>query len=1078
METPTIKGFRLSPQQKHLWLLEQRETDVRTTSPYVIQCAIKITGNLDSQKLEIALEKVVNRQEILRSRFHRFPGMDVPLQVIEESFKPQLYQSDWTHLTAEERETKLDAFWQRLKQHSLNVENAQELQIHLIHVGPRNHQLIISLPALYGDTITLINLTQEISTAYKNIFLEEPPDDVLMQYADTAAVLNELIESEETLSGREYWQKQEITDFSGTVLSQFPSPKAAEFSPVVLTQEIPPEIFDRLAKIAQTYKSSTSGLFLTCWQILWGRLSGQLQTTIGVAFNGRVYEELASSLGLLAKYLPVTHQWQDALKFSECLQQIDVLISQHSEWQEYFNWEYLGKQTAYFPIGYEFNSWSLPDNDPTDISFTLERQYACIDRFEIKLACEMRGDSPVAEFHYDANLFSVAEIERLADRYQTLLASIADCPDALIGDLEILSDRERQQLLVEFNQTKTAYPSNQCIHHLFEAQVARSPERTALIFNSQELTYSELNARANQLAHHLQKMGVKPDTLVGICVERSPLMAIAVFGILKAGGAYVPIDPTHPAERKAFILEDTQMPILLTQQSLAEQTTSKASIICLDTDWEAIASEPKENPTSQTLPENLAYTIYTSGSTGKPKGTLIHHRGLVNYLSWCTQAYSIDKGDGTLVHSPLGFDLTITSLFSPLLVGRPVELLPGNRGIETLSQALREKTNLSLVKITPAHLELLGQQLSPEIAADRTRAFIIGGENLLPQAIAFWQQHAPNTMLVNEYGPTETVVGCCIYKVPAGEHYSGSVPIGEPIANTQLYVLDRDLKPVPIGITGELHIGGVGLARGYLNRPDLTAEKFIPNPFSDRPGARLYKTGDLARYQSNGMLECLGRIDNQVKIRGYRIELGEVEAVLSEYPEVKDAVVLAQQDVPGGRLVAYAVVRKKDATIDSLRDFLQQKLPEYMVPSAFVLLEALPLTANGKVDRQTLPVLAAKQAELAGQPQLPSTELERAIARIWQQVLHRETVGIHDNFFDLGGHSLLVAQVHSQLEEILPREITLIELMEYPTIHRLAKFLSETPTLEKETPSVGDRVQKQKEALQRQRQKTKASRTL
>ncbi|HEY9850892.1 MAG TPA: amino acid adenylation domain-containing protein [Leptolyngbyaceae cyanobacterium] len=1082
MQKETIKGFRLSPQQKHLWLLQQKEAEFN--SPYRVQCAIQIDGNLDGELLEKALKELVNRYEILRTSFHCLPGMDLALQVICDRVKLPLVKFDWADLTPEEQTAEFESLWNTVKQQPFNFQKDSLFQVHLIHLADQKHKLLISLPAVYGDTITLRNLVSEIGNTYSGICQNQPLADVSMQYADLAAVLNELVESEETLSGREYWQKQKIF---GSFEDKFPGEKETNstvFNPKLYEGVIQSKFFVKLDAIAQKFNTSHFALLLTSWQILLRKLIGQSEGTIGIACDGRTYEELASTLGLLAKVIPFNYQIEESDKFSDILQQVDAAIAQHLEFQEYFSWEAIGKQTDYFPFCFELET--LPAAcQAGDMLFTLDRQYACIDRCKIKLACLVQEDSLITTLHYNANLFEAEDIEQLAARYQALLASVANHPEALISELEILSDRDRQKILVEFNQTKTSYPQDKCIHQLFEAQVARTPNNIAVVFNQQKLTYEELNARANQLAHYLQKLGVQPEKLVGVCVERSLEMAIAVLGILKAGGAYVPIDPAYPMERKTFILEDTQMPILLTQQSLIKEDRYKAKIIFLDTDWEIIDRESTENPTSKTVPENLAYAIYTSGSTGKPKGTLIPHQGLVNYLSWCTQAYSVEQGKGTLVHSPLGFDLTITSLFSPLLVGCPVELLPESQSIENLSNALREKDDLSLVKITPAHLELLGQQLSTEKAAERTKAFIIGGENLLVQHIDFWQKNAPNTMLVNEYGPTETVVGCCVYKVPIGEHDSGSIPIGKPIANTQLYVLNQHLQPVPIGAVGELHIGGVGVSRGYLNRPDLTAEKFIPNPFSDEPGTRLYKTGDLARYQPDGTLECLGRIDNQVKIRGFRIELGEVEAVLSEHPEVQEAVVLAQEDVSGGRLVAYLVCREnlcvdggKNSFLNELRCFIKRKLPEYMVPSAFVFLNALPLTINGKIDRKLLPVLAETQPQLESDRILPSTELEQAIASVWQKVLNLEKVGIHDNFFDLGGHSLLVAQVQSKLEELLQRKIPIVQLMEYPSIHSLAKSLSQAPKLEEEVQLVRDRVQKQRDAGERQRQKMKASRSI
>jgi amino acid adenylation domain-containing protein/non-ribosomal peptide synthase protein (TIGR01720 family) len=529
-------------------------------------------------------------------------------------------------------------------------------------------------------------------------------------------------------------------------------------------------------------------------------------------------------------------------------------------------------------------------------------------------------------------------------------------------------------------------------------------------------------------------------------------MVIGLLGILKAGGAYVPIDPSYPQQRQEFILQDTQMPLLLTQQHLGSDIwKEKTKLICLDSDWLLIAQQQTQNPLSHTTPDHLAYVIYTSGSTGKPKGTLIPHTGLVNYLHWCTQAYRVKEGTGTLVHSSLAFDLTITSLFSPLLVGCTVELLPENQSIDALGNAIVQKTNLSLVKITPAHLKLLNQQLSPDEAPGRVRTFVIGGENLTAQQIAFWRDFAPGTVLVNEYGPTETVVGCCIYQVPPGEHDSGSIPIGRPIANTQLYILDQHGQPVPIGISGELHIGGVGVARGYLNRPDLNADKFIPNPFSEQPGARLYKTGDLARYLADGNIEYLGRIDNQVKIRGFRIELGEIEATINQYPAVRESVVVVRSDVVDSqRLVAYLVPDSEPKmTVTQLRNFLESNLPHYMIPQVFVMLEALPLTSNGKVDRRALPAPEQIRPELARAFIAPQTNIEKQLAAIWGQVLGLEKVGINDNFFELGGDSILSLQIISKANQA-GINLTPKQLFQHQTIAQLATVASTTSSIQAE----------------------------
>jgi surfactin family lipopeptide synthetase A len=647
---------------------------------------------------------------------------------------------------------------------------------------------------------------------------------------------------------------------------------------------------------------------------------------------------------------------------------------------------------------------------------------------------------------YNTDLFDAVTIRRLLGHFRSLLAGILTDPDQRLAELPLLTESERRQLLVAWNATAAQYPKDQCLPQLFEAQVEHTPDATAVVFEDQQLTYRELNVRANQLAHHLRKLGIGPEALVAICVERSLDMVVGLLGILKAGGAYVPLDPAYPMERLVFMLEDAQASVLLTQKRLlASLPEHKTRVICLDTEWEVMAQEPAENPACKVTTGNPAYVIYTSGSTGQPKGVMIPHQGIVNYLAWCTKAYAVAGGSGAPVHSPLGFDLTITSLFSPLLAGQSVVLLPEEQGIEALGTLLRTGDDFSLVKITPAHLEVLSQGLPAAAAVGRARALIIGGEALWGESLAFWRTHAPDTRLINEYGPTETVVGCCIYEVPPEASIPGPVPIGRPIANTQLYILDPMLQPVPIGVPGELYIGGDGLARGYLNRPDLTAEKFIPNPFGSEPGARLYKTGDLARHRPDGNLEFLGRLDHQVKLRGFRIELGEIEAVLGGHPAVREAVVVVREDVPGDvRLVAFVVSDREPAPPSrELRAFLQAKLPDYMIPSVFIRLDALPLTPNGKVDRRALP--APDQARPAPEDAFvaPRTPVEEELARIWAQVLGLERVGIHDNFFALGGHSLLATRVVSRLRDTFHTELPLRSLFEAPTVAGLALTIAQ-----------------------------------
>jgi amino acid adenylation domain-containing protein len=593
-------------------------------------------------------------------------------------------------------------------------------------------------------------------------------------------------------------------------------------------------------------------------------------------------------------------------------------------------------------------------------------------------------------------------------------------------------------------ETARRSPSKlRCVHRWIELQAERNPAAIALSSASETLTYAQLNARANQLAHLLRNQGVGPEVLVGLCIARSPAMVVGLLAVLKAGGGYVPLDPAYPTERLAFMVDDARTSVLLTQADLLARLPGiSASVICLDRDWRSIERESDKNLTGGAGLENLAYVIYTSGSTGRPKGAMINHLGLSNYLSWCVKAYAVPGGAGAPLHSSISFDLTITALLAPLVAGRRVDLLDDDLGVEQLTEALRRSRDYSLVKITPAHLRWLGEQMDARDAGGRTRAFVIGGEQLREEHVSFWRRHAPETDLINEYGPTETVVGCCVYRVPRDQAISGAIPIGRPIANTRLYVANRNLEPAPIGVPGELYIGGAGVARGYLNQPGLTAERFIPDPFGTEPGGRLYRTGDLARWRSDGNLEYLGRVDRQVKVRGYRIEPGEIEEALARHSAVRDIVVMAREDAPDDRrLVAYLTIQADQPAPESLelRQFLRNTLPEPMIPSAFVVLETLPLTPNGKVDRDALP---APERDLARRDALavaPRGPVEEMVASIWAAVLRLERVGAHDSFFDIGGHSLLATQVVSRLRESLGVEIPLRAIFEAPTVAGLAE---------------------------------------
>lgn len=645
---------------------------------------------------------------------------------------------------------------------------------------------------------------------------------------------------------------------------------------------------------------------------------------------------------------------------------------------------------------------------------------------------------------------------------------------------ELLTSPQQHKLLVEWNNTQRDYPNDKCIHELFEAQVERTPEAVAVVFEDVEtsastsLTYQELNAKANQLAHYLQALGIGPDQLVGICVQRSIEMVVGLLGILKAGGAYVPLDPAYPIERLAFMLEDTAVQVLLTQAQLVQSLPPhQARVVCLDTDME-VAQHSYSNP-HQVTTNNLAYVIYTSGSTGKPKGVAMSHRSLCNLLFWQLENSTVSTGAKTLQFAPLSFDVSFQEIFSTWCSGGTLVLISEElrRDAVSLLQFINNQKieRLFLPFIALQHLAEAADFSS--IVPATLKEIVTAGEQLqVNRYITNLFTQLKDCKLYNQYGPSESHVVTAFTLTGSPLDWSALPPIGRAIANTQIYLLDEHLQPVPVGVPGELYIGGICLARGYLNRPELTEEKFIPNPFSDFGFERLYKTGDLARYLSDGNIEYLGRIDNQVKIRGFRIELGEIETVLGSHPDLKHAVVLVREDEPGDkRLVAYLVVKERQQLVTTnLRRYLLDRLPDYMVPAIFMTVEAMPQTPSGKIDRRALPTPNSQRPQIEQTYVAPKSELECFLVSVWCQILKLDKVGIHDNFFELGGNSLAFLQVAQALQQKLKIDLPVVKLFQHPTIAELANYLScgsgESLSIDKHQ----DRAQRQKAAFERRKQ--------
>lgn len=645
---------------------------------------------------------------------------------------------------------------------------------------------------------------------------------------------------------------------------------------------------------------------------------------------------------------------------------------------------------------------------------------------------------------FDADLFESSTIIRLLGRYRSLINEIVVNSDQRISAFPFVAEAEQHRLLAEWNDTKSEYPKDKCIHELFEEQAAKSPDAVALIFEDKRLTYRELNQRANQLAHCLRKHGIGPETLVGICVERSLEMVIGLLGILKTGGAYVPLDPEYPKEHLSFMLADSGARVLLTQEGLMERLPGHdARVLCSGKEWGHLGGENDVHLDAETTAQNLAYVIYTSGSTGRPKGVEVTHRGVIRLLFGV--GYTCFGPSGTFIQlASISFDAATFEIWGALLHGGRCVLFPGNIPTPVALREIIDNQKITTLWLTSSLFNLVMDEIP--LALSGVRQLLIGGEALSVAHVRRALKVLPATQIINGYGPTEATTFTCCYPITIPvEQNAVSIPIGRPIANTEVYILGGQLEPLPIGVVGELYVGGDGLARGYLNRPELTAEKFIANPFSPEPGARLYRTGDLARYLPDGNIEFIGRMDNQVKMRGFRIELGEIEAILNQHPKVRDAVAIVRENCPGDkRLVGY-VVAGLEGSFDAaeVRKYLQQKLPEYMIPSALVLLDELPLTPNGKVDRRALPAPNQSRPELEDVYQAPRTSIEDTLARIWAEVLKVDKVGIDDNFFDLGGHSLLATQIISRVRSFLSIELPLRTLFESPTVAELATELAQ-----------------------------------
>jgi len=1050
----------LSFAQQRLWFLNQLEPE----SPvYNESRVVRLVGDLEVGSLEKALNEIVARHEVLRTTIVLIDG--TPQQRIADNRTVELPLIDLRAWTDSERDAEAQRLITEAIRHPFDLSRDLMLRVLLLRLAVEEYILVLVKHHIASDGWSSRILWQELTTLYRAFTAGQPNPlpELPIQYADYAVWQRDWLQGEVLENQLAYWKKQLDNIATLQLPTDRPRPSVQSYSGARQYLVLSKDLSERLKALSRREGVTLFMTLLAVFQTLLHRYTRQEDIAVGAPIAGRTRPEIEGLIGFFVNTLVMRTDFSGNPSFRKLLGRVrEVALGAYAHQDLPF--EKLVEElkperslgySPLFQVMFVFQNASRTALNFAGLNVSPVPVDAERAKFDLNLSIHEAVEGLRGSLEYNTDLFDDVTITRLLEHFHILLEGIVTNPDQHISDLPLLTQTEKQQLLVEWNSTKRDYPKNKCIHQLFEEQVEKTPEAIAVVFEEKKLTYRELNGRANQLARYLVKQGVGPEALVGVCVERSIEMVVGLLGTLKAGGAYVPLDRSYPKERLAFMLEDSQAGVLLTQERLIESLPDhSANLVYLDRDREWISQESKADADSGAKADNLAYTIYTSGSTGKPKAVAMSHGSLCNLLSWQLQNFAKPVQARTLQFASLSFDVSFQEIFATWCSGGTLVLIPEElrRDPAALLQWSRNQS-IERLLVPFVALQQLAEAAEQEGGAPTTlREVITAGEQLrTTRAIAELFTRLSNCRLRNQYGPSESHVVSAFNLTDSPSHWPSLPSIGQPIANTEIYILDPYLTLVPTGVTGELYIGGAGLARGYLHRPELTAEKFIPNPFSSEPGSRLYRSGDLGRYFPDGNIEFVGRIDDQVKIRGFRIEPGEIESALGQHPAVREAVVLAREDSPGDpsaslrtgkRLVAYVVPAQELApTINELRSFLKEKLPKYMIPSAFVFLDCLPITPTGKVDRKVLPAPEQSRAELGQSVVAPRTATEELLANIWVKLLGLKQVSVHDNFFDLGGHSLLAMRLIARVEKEFHCSLPLRTLYERPTIERLAGYL-------------------------------------
>ncbi|MDZ8257987.1 non-ribosomal peptide synthetase [Nostoc sp. ChiQUE01b] len=1049
----------LSFAQQRLWFLDQFEPN---SASYNIPFGLRLVGSVNVVALEQSLQEIIDRHEALRTNFVTVDGK--PSQIIQTATNWTVTVVDLQHLPWREQEIAAQKLVQQQAIQPFDLAHDALIRATLVMLSPTEQWLLVCMHHVVSDGWSIGVFVQELQALYNAYSQGEsslrdatrtPLLSLPIQYADFALWQRQWLQEEVLNKQLSYWEKQLANAPTFLPLPTDRSrPAVQTFNGAHLEFTLSIELTQKLEQLSQQQGVTLFMTLLAAYNTLLYRYTGQTDILVGTPIANRDRTETEGLIGFFVNTLVMRTEVLGDRTFNELLTHVrEMALSAYAHQDLPFEMLVEALQperdmshTPLFQVMFVLQNASISEIELTGLTVSELPIESSTAKFDLTLLMENTTTGLVGVWEYNTDLFDSSTIERMTGHFVTLVEAIVANPSDRISQLPILTVFEQQQLLVEWNDTQVDYPQDKCVHQLFEEQVERTPDAVAVVFENQQLTYHELNCRANQLAHYLQSLGVGADVLVGICVERSLEMVVGLLGILKAGGAYVPLDPEYPQDRLSFMLADAQVSVLLTQQHLVESLPQhQARVVHLDKDWIAIAKFSQENLIAEVQASNIAYVIYTSGSTGQPKGVILSHSNLCNHMFWMQATFPLTKKDKVLQKTPFGFDASVWEFYAPLLAGGQLLIAePGGHTDSAYLIKLIVQQQVTTIQLVPSLLQMLLEQGGIETCHSLKHVFC-GGE-ALPVTLQESLLSKLDVNLHNLYGPTEACIDATFWNCQR-EIYPQLVPIGRPISNTQIYILDQNLQPVPVGVPGELHIGGAGLAIGYLNRSELTQEKFISNPFEKAGGSKLYKTGDLGRYLPDGNIEYLGRIDNQVKIRGFRIELGEIEAALSKYEDVQVCCVIVREDIPGNkRLVTYIVPQPQiTPTVSELRSFLKGKLPEYMVPSAFFTLESLPLTPNGKIDRRALPEPEARTGIEIDIVQ-PRTPIEEKLAQIWAQVLRIEQIGIHDNFFELGGDSILSIQIITRAK-LAGIELTVKQLFANQTIAQLATVAGTTKAL-------------------------------